>query len=87
LGDTGESADPQNSPFGRNADRAGLTAKVQCYNIAFPAPHPLTGPMATVPVTTESPSASAFTWSALMRAAAVSAIVAALWLAVAWAIG
>jgi hypothetical protein len=43
--------------------------------------------MATVPVTTESPSASAFAWSALMRAAVVSTIVAALWLAVAWAIG
>ncbi|HTI87085.1 MAG TPA: hypothetical protein VL966_10815 [Alphaproteobacteria bacterium] len=42
--------------------------------------------MTTVPIT-DSRSASAFTWSAVMRAGAVSAIIAALWLAVAWAIG
>jgi hypothetical protein len=44
--------------------------------------------MATIPLTNDRrPPSSAFAWSAAMRAGAVSAIVAALWLAVAWAIG
>jgi hypothetical protein len=45
--------------------------------------------MTALPISTERPptSRSAFAWSAAMRVGAVSAIVAALWLAVAWAIG
>jgi hypothetical protein len=43
--------------------------------------------MATIPISTDRPPSSAFAWSAAMRAAAVASIVAALWLAVAWAVG
>jgi hypothetical protein len=44
--------------------------------------------MTALPISTErTPTSSAFTWGAATRVGAVSAIVAALWLAVAWAMG
>jgi hypothetical protein len=44
--------------------------------------------MTALPISTERrPPSSAFAWSAPARVAAVAVIVAALWLAVAWALG